>query len=80
MARGSGLFNVDGHRMAVHRVIWTIDRDQWIPEELFVLHTCENKLCCNPEHLYLARRAYTHGEGIIYKEVPEWDLRRYRAK
>jgi hypothetical protein len=28
-----------------------------VPDGLFVLHTCDFGLCCNPEHLYLGTQA-----------------------
>lgn len=34
------------------RVAWTIMNGP-IPEGLYVLHTCDIRLCCNPSHLYV---------------------------
>jgi len=76
---GYGQFCADGHRMAVHRILWTLDRDRLIPEGLYILHRCEERLCCNPDHLYIAARGYHHRTGTYFQEVPEWDLARYRT-
>jgi DNA-binding CsgD family transcriptional regulator len=36
-----------------HRVAWEITSKKRIPARTHALHTCGNKLCCNPQHIYL---------------------------
>lgn len=39
--------------LLAHRAAWEISHGP-IPEGLFVKQRCENRLCCNPAHLYLS--------------------------
>ena len=79
-ANGYGVFCMEGERMAPHRVTWMLHHTSWIPEGLYILHRCGNRACCNPAHLYPAKRAYRFGERSHFQEVPEWDLKRYRIR
>jgi hypothetical protein len=42
-----------------HRLAWQLTNGE-IPVGLFVLHKCDQKLCCNPEHLFLG----THKDNM----------------
>ena len=47
-----GEFWLHGESWQAHRVAWLILKGP-IPENTWVLHHCDNKLCINSEHLFL---------------------------
>ena len=54
-----GLFNLNGFMMHAHRIAWFLANGP-IPEGKFILHKCDNPVCCNPHHLYCG----THSDNM----------------
>jgi hypothetical protein len=44
---------------SAHRISWMIVHGS-VPDGLFVLHKCDNRLCCNTDHLFLG----THQDNM----------------
>lgn len=47
-----GKFRIGKKMLYSHRVTWEIVNGT-IPQEMHVLHSCDNPACCNPNHLFL---------------------------
>ncbi|WP_386681791.1 hypothetical protein [Loktanella sp. R86503] len=48
---GYGRMKVKGQSMTASRIAWEIDRNMYLGDR-FACHHCDNKLCCNPTHIY----------------------------
>jgi len=66
---GQGLFQYQHYRM--HRVSYELFKGP-IPDDLQVCHTCNNKPCCNPKHLYLTTFAGNSSDAArdgLYEKI-----------
>lgn len=57
-----GYFSFEGKRWLVYRLMYylvhgDIPKENELGEELVVMHTCDNSLCCNPGHFVLGTRS-----------------------
>jgi hypothetical protein len=57
---GYGLMCINGNNQVVHRIRYELVFGK-IPSNLYVLHTCDNRLCNNPNHLLLG----TYQDNVI---------------
>ena len=75
--------------MQVHRLAFELEYGP-IPKGLFVLHSCDNGPCCNPEHLSIgtqadnmrdaaSRNRLSHGVNHVWAKLSEEDVREIRA-
>jgi len=57
-----GEFKLNSKRCSARRVSYELFRGRIRPSSSFVMNSCKNKLCVNPEHLYLKERSISSEE------------------
>lgn len=92
--QGYGWFRLRDESVAASRFAWSLVNGP-IPDGLYVCHSCDNRPCCNPAHLWLGTHAdnvrdmfakgrqtqvHAHGEAIACARLSEEDVVAIRAR
>lgn len=72
---GYGLMGVDGKTIKAHRLSYSIHTGP-IRDGLHVLHTCDNRECCNPNHLWLGTNEQNTADKVAKNRQARGDVLR----
>lgn len=73
LADGYGRIEVNGKKVAVHRLVWELLYGD-IPLGKVVAHTCDVRSCCNPDHLFLASQSENMIDAVKKNRAPRQKL------
>jgi len=61
---GYGTININRKMYFAHRIVWILTRGPILAGQL-ICHHCDNRICCNPNHLFLG----THQDNANDRDV-----------
>lgn len=51
-------------KISSHRIAWIIKYNVPIPEGLYACHSCDVRLCCRPEHIFIGTAKHNTHDAI----------------
>ena len=72
---GYGKFKVKGTYIVAHIIAFMLANNTTIEEGKIIMHTCDNKICCNPFHLKLGTVSDNNADKVSkgrHKFISPW--------
>lgn len=67
---GYGGFKYSNSPLRAHRVSWVISFEMPIKKGLVIAHSCDNRICCNPDHIFIGTQMANHKDATQKNRKP----------